>query len=126
MGVDEGNLQVIDKDVTLEDCPITISLRYILTGSNYGVFSSHYCVFFPFIMDVKFVGCTSRGHTGGRPHGISHPPYFCGISYLTFVTAGVRDGPASGCGIYMGFKGLRIRKKGKKGFSFIGLWYIIK
>ena len=22
------------------------------------------CVFFPFILDVKFVGCTSRGHTG--------------------------------------------------------------
>ena len=25
-------------------------------------------VFFPFILDVKFVGCTSRGHTGGRSH----------------------------------------------------------
>ena len=24
--------------------------------------------FFPFILDVKFVGCTSRGHTGERPH----------------------------------------------------------
>ena len=22
------------------------------------------CIFFPFILDVKFVGCTSRGHTG--------------------------------------------------------------
>ena len=22
------------------------------------------CVFFPFIIDVQFVGCTSRGHTG--------------------------------------------------------------
>ena len=31
------------------------------------------CVFFPFILDVKFVGCTSRGHTGGRSHRISHP-----------------------------------------------------
>ena len=29
--------------------------------------------FFPFILDVKFVGCTSRGHTGGRSHRISHP-----------------------------------------------------
>ena len=28
------------------------------------------CVFFPFILDVKFVGCTSRGHTGGRSHRI--------------------------------------------------------
>ena len=37
------------------------------------------CVFFPFILDVKFVGCTSRGHyTGGRPHIFSHPPSFCG------------------------------------------------
>ena len=38
----------------------------------------HVCVFFPFILDVKFVGCTSRGHTGGRSHRISHPPPFCG------------------------------------------------
>ena len=36
------------------------------------------CIFFPFILDIKFVGRTSRGHTGGRSHGISHPPSFCG------------------------------------------------
>ena len=36
------------------------------------------CVFFPFILDIKFVGGTSRGHTGGRSHRISHPPSFCG------------------------------------------------
>ena len=36
------------------------------------------CVFFPFILDIKFVGCTSRGHTGGRSHRIFHPPSFCG------------------------------------------------
>ena len=36
------------------------------------------CVFFPFILDIKFVGRTSRGHTRGRSHGISHPPSFCG------------------------------------------------
>ena len=36
------------------------------------------CVFFPFILDMKFVGRTSRGHTGGRPRRISHPPSFCG------------------------------------------------
>ena len=36
------------------------------------------CVFFPFIPDIKFVGRTSRGHTGGRSHRISHPPSFCG------------------------------------------------
>ena len=36
------------------------------------------CVFFPFILDIKFVGRTSRGHTGGRSHRISRPPSFCG------------------------------------------------
>ena len=36
------------------------------------------CVFFPFILDIKFVGRTSRGHTGGRSHRIFHPPFFCG------------------------------------------------
>ena len=35
------------------------------------------CVFFPSILDIEFVGRTSRGHTGGRSHGISHPPSFC-------------------------------------------------
>ena len=41
------------------------------------------CVFFPFILNIKFVGRTSRGHTGGRSHRISHPPSFCGAC-LTF------------------------------------------
>ena len=36
------------------------------------------CVFFQFILDIKFVGRTSRGHRGGRSHRISHPPFFCG------------------------------------------------
>ena len=36
------------------------------------------CVFFPFILDIKFVGRTSRGHTRGRSHTISYPPSFCG------------------------------------------------
>ena len=35
------------------------------------------CVFFPFILDIKFVGRTIRGHTGGRSHRIFHPPSFC-------------------------------------------------
>ena len=34
--------------------------------------------FFPFILDIKFVGRTSRGHTGGRSQRIFHPPSFCG------------------------------------------------
>ena len=36
------------------------------------------CVFSRFILDTKFVGRTSRGHTGGRSHRISHPSSFCG------------------------------------------------
>ena len=36
------------------------------------------CVFFPFILDIKFVGRTSRGHTGERSHRIPHPPFFYG------------------------------------------------
>ena len=36
------------------------------------------CVFYPFILDIKFVGRTRRGHTRGRSHMISHPPSFCG------------------------------------------------
>ena len=36
------------------------------------------CVFFPCILDVKFVGCASRGHPGGTSHRISHPPALCG------------------------------------------------
>ena len=55
------------------------------SGENVPGFSFHVCcmlcvvcVFFPFILDIKFVGRTSRGHTGGRSHRISHPPSFCG------------------------------------------------
>ena len=36
-----------------------------------------------FILDVRLVGRTGRGHTGGRSHRISHPPFFCGAC-LTF------------------------------------------
>ena len=43
------------------------------------------CVFFPFILDIKFVGRTSRGHTGGRSHRISHPPSFCGACLIFFA-----------------------------------------
>ena len=35
-------------------------------------------VFFPFILDIKFVGRTGRGRTGGRSHRIFNPPSFCG------------------------------------------------
>ena len=45
-----------------------VSLQYIVCV----------CVFFPSILDIKFVGRTSRGHTGGRSHRIFNPPSFCG------------------------------------------------
>ena len=32
-------------------------------------------VFFPFILDIKFVGRTGRGHREGRSHRIFHPPF---------------------------------------------------
>ena len=41
------------------------------------------CVFFPFILNIKFVGRTRGSHTGGRSHRIFHPPSFCGAC-LTF------------------------------------------
>ena len=40
-------------------------------------------VFFPSILDIKFVGRTSRGRTGGKSHRISNPPSFCG-AWLNF------------------------------------------
>ena len=43
------------------------------------------CVFFPFILDIKFDGRTSRGHAGGRSHRISHPPSFCGACPIIFL-----------------------------------------
>ena len=38
------------------------------------------CVFFPSILDIKFVGRTSRGHTGGRSHRI-----VCSTDVLLFL-----------------------------------------
>ena len=49
-------------------------LQYV---AKYNV-TSMCCVFFPSILDIKFVGRTSRGHTGGRSHRIFNPPSFCG------------------------------------------------
>ena len=43
------------------------------------------CIFFPFILDIKVVGRTSRGHTGGRSHRIYHPPSFCGACPNFFI-----------------------------------------
>ena len=43
------------------------------------------CVcFLPIHSGHKFVGRTSRGHTGGRSHRISRPPSFCGVCVCVF------------------------------------------
>ena len=45
------------------------------------------CVFFPFILDVKFVGCTSRGHTGGRSHRVAIIHLPSAVHALIFILA---------------------------------------
>ena len=51
-----------------------------------GLFRFHHepillcCCCHPIYSGRQTCGCTSRGHTGGRPHMISHPPSFCGAS----------------------------------------------
>ena len=47
------------------------------------------CVFFPSILDIKFVGRTSRGHTGGRSHRIFNPPSFA-VRALIFVAGRIQ------------------------------------
>ena len=47
-------------------------------------------VFFPSILDIKFVGRTSRGHTGVRSHKISHPPSFCGACLNFFLARSIQ------------------------------------
>ena len=49
------------------------------------------CVFFPSILDIKFVGRTSRGHTGGRSHRIFNPPSFCGACLDFCIKLTLRD-----------------------------------
>ena len=61
--------------------PFSVNSYSRVPGQSRGLSRCMYlclCVFFPFILDIKFVGRTSRGHTGGRSHRISHPPSFCG------------------------------------------------
>ena len=57
---------------------VTLGQHYNVREKLTVIFILCVCVFFPFIRDIKFVGRTSRGHTGGRSHRISHPPSFCG------------------------------------------------
>ena len=68
--------------VFLAEGPRTASIHpYIHTYIHTYIHNTYMCVccvFFPSILDIKFVGRTSRGHTGGRSHRIFNPPSFCG------------------------------------------------
>ena len=44
--------------------------------------------FFPIYSGLQACGRTSRGHTGGRSHRISHPPSFCGACLNFFSRQG--------------------------------------
>ncbi|CAM9092279.1 unnamed protein product [Ascophyllum nodosum] len=65
----------------------------------------------------KFVGRTSRGHTGGRSHRISHPPFFCVSGEEHFVCTnrqarGAVELGARGCPRRPGEAGRRRRGTG--------------
>ena len=47
---------------------VTLGRQYNIGQKAIVTLCCVFCVFFPLILDVKFVGCTSRGHTGGRSH----------------------------------------------------------
>ena len=49
------------------------------------LYSSVVRVSFLSILDVRLVGRTSRGHTGGRSHRISHPPSCGSQPFLSLV-----------------------------------------
>ena len=59
--------------LSLVDREVEIYVRFTSLGMCVCV------VFFSqIVLDIKFVGRTSRGHTGGKSHRISHPPSFGG------------------------------------------------
>ena len=53
------------------------------------------CVLFPFILDVKFVECTSRGQTRGRSHRISHPHLPFAVVVVVVVVFTLKTVPIS-------------------------------
>ena len=57
--------------IRLKKCTDRMIHRWSLRGACVCV-----CVFFPFILDIKFVGRTSRGHTGGIQRVFVHPAIF--------------------------------------------------
>ena len=68
------------------------------------------CVFFPFILDIKFVGPTSRGHTGGRSHRIS-------TFFLRCVCVGVCVFSSHSFWTSMGVPAGVTQEEGNTGFS---------
>ena len=66
--------------VPFDTVPVPVILLIVTLHNAYNVDISlgDLFVFIPFILDIKFVGRTSRGRTEGRSHRISHPPSFCG------------------------------------------------
>ena len=68
-------LQYFDQDMAFY---AYVRITKAQSGDHYLIVCVCVCVFFPFILDIKFVGRTSRGHTGGRSHRIFNPPSFCG------------------------------------------------
>ena len=67
--------------LSLVDREVEIYVRFTSLGMCVCV------VFFSqIILDIKFVGRTSRGHTGGRSHRISHPPPFGGACLNFFFS----------------------------------------
>ena len=66
------------------------TLSNYLYNSYLSVCVCSVCVFFPFILDIKFVGRTSRGHTGGRSHRISHPPFPSAVRALIFLATRIQ------------------------------------
>ena len=55
----------IQSSLSLVDCEVEFCVLFFV-------------FFFPVILDIKFVGRISPGHTGGRSHRIFCPPSFCG------------------------------------------------
>ena len=59
-------------------CTILLTVLKVLKYCNYVLcFLPNY--------SGRHVGCTSRGHTEGRSHRISHPPPFCGACLFIFL-----------------------------------------
>ena len=62
---------------------ITDTIKYF-TPASIAVYQS-LCVFFPSILNIKFVGRTSRGHTGGRSHRIFIQHLLSAVRALFFL-----------------------------------------